>query len=92
MRPNMQNPRSADCNSVRRMGRLVWAACGREPNYQDNNGRHELVALLDQLSLTYSIIRRGRNGWARRLKAQFPSLAAARRWSQEFCEKTHDDR
>jgi hypothetical protein len=53
-------------------------------HYDDERGRHELHALLDELTLTYHVVARGPDGRVRRLKAHLRSLQEARRWVRAF--------
>jgi hypothetical protein len=50
--------------------------------YEDDTGEYELLALLDELSLTYHVVERAADGRTRRLKAHLSSLAEARRWAR----------
>jgi hypothetical protein len=45
-------------------------------------GRQQLRAVLDELTLTYTIVERGPSGRRRELRRHVPSLRDARRWAQ----------
>jgi hypothetical protein len=45
-------------------------------------GRQQLRAVLDELTLTYTIVERGPGGRRRELRRHVPSLRDARRWAQ----------
>jgi hypothetical protein len=52
--------------------------------YVDAGTRQRLCAVLDELSLTYGVIRRGPDGRGRCLRRHFASLSAARAWAQRY--------
>ena len=53
--------------------------------YEDELGRHQLAASLDELSLTYKVVQIHQQTGGRRLvMAHLPSLAAARSWAEGY--------
>jgi hypothetical protein len=50
-------------------------------------GRQQLRAVLDELTLTYTIVVRGPGGPRRELRRHVPSLRDARRWAQLHADR-----
>jgi hypothetical protein len=50
-------------------------------HYVTAAGRHELIAVRDELSLTYGVMLRRPDGGTRMLRELVPSLRNARRWA-----------
>jgi hypothetical protein len=50
-------------------------------NYDDANDRHQLWAVLDELTLTYSVLVRAPDGASRPLRRHVASLRDARAWA-----------
>jgi len=55
--------------------------------YVTDAGRHELVAVLDELSLTYRILIRSPDGTTRVVRELIPSRRNGRRWALHYCYK-----
>ena len=55
--------------------------------YVTDAGRHELVAVLDELSLTYRILIRSPDGTTRIVRELIPSRRNARRWALHYRHK-----
>lgn len=56
--------------------------------YVTEAGRHELVAVLDELSLTYRVLVRHPDGTTRVVRELVPSRLHARRWASHYRRKT----
>ena len=56
--------------------------------YVTDAGRHELVAELDDLSLTYRVLVRDPDGTSRIVRELIPSRRDARRWASHYRDKT----
>ena len=52
--------------------------------HSDLGSRQRLVAVLDELTLTYSVILRGPDGSSRCLRRHLASLSAARAWAERY--------
>jgi hypothetical protein len=50
--------------------------------YDDHRGPHSLIAVIDELTLTYDVIDHD----GRPLRRHLPTLQAARAWAQAHCE------
>jgi hypothetical protein len=53
-------------------------------DYETADGRCQLSAVLDELTLTYSIVAIGAGGRTRRLRRHVASLREARRWASAY--------
>jgi hypothetical protein len=53
-------------------------------DYESVDGRRQLSAVLDEVTLTYSIVERGVGGPTQSLRRYFPSLREARRWASAY--------
>jgi hypothetical protein len=53
-------------------------------DYKIAADRRQLSAVLDELTLTYSIVERGPGGQTRKLRRHVPSLREARRWASSY--------
>jgi hypothetical protein len=53
-------------------------------DYERANGRWQLWAVLDELTLTYSVITRAPNGPSFELRRHVPSMREARVWASRY--------
>lgn len=54
--------------------------------YRDHSGANQLIASLDEVTLTYSVVLRDGSGATRPLRRHLPTLRAARRWAIAHCD------
>ena len=57
-------------------------------DYETTDGRCQLSAVLDELTLTYSVVERGAGGRTRNLRRYVRSLREARRWASDYGESS----
>lgn len=53
-------------------------------HYESGDGRRQLSARIDELTLTYCVVERGPEGRALGLRRYVPSLREARRWATAY--------
>ena len=53
-------------------------------DYETPDGRCQLSAVLDELTLTYSVVELGAGGRTRKLRRHVRSLREARRWADDY--------
>jgi hypothetical protein len=57
--------------------------------YDDSGGRHQLSAVVDEITLTYDVVARGPDGGRRVLCRLFSLLRAARAWATASSRSAH---
>jgi hypothetical protein len=55
-------------------------------DYDDAGGRRRLSAVVDELTLTYDVVARGRGGHPVVLRRHLLSLRVARSWALAYCD------
>ena len=56
-------------------------------DYKSANDWYQLWAVLDELTLTYTVLVRGPDGSSRALRRHVASLRDAREWARGYCER-----